>query len=90
MRLQIISDGTAAGIKIVDADTGEELENVLKASWTAKGWKPQASCELLLTRVPVVVIGQGHPSLFLSRLRDAWRRIWIRLGFSANDQTAVS
>ena len=33
MKLKIVSDGTRAGTKVVDADTGEVLEGVHMLSW---------------------------------------------------------
>ncbi len=33
MKLKIISDGTAAGSRVVDADTGEEVEDVCSLAW---------------------------------------------------------
>lgn len=37
MKLKIISDGTARGSRVVNADTGEEVENVSSVSWHLDG-----------------------------------------------------
>lgn len=37
MKLKIISDGTASGSRVVDADTGEEVEDVSSVTWHLDG-----------------------------------------------------
>ena len=35
IQLKIISDGTAGGTRVVDADTGRIISRVISATWTA-------------------------------------------------------
>ena len=34
MKIEILSDGTSAGTKVVNADTKEPIENIAKITWT--------------------------------------------------------
>lgn len=47
MKLKIISDGTSAGTKVVNAETGEELKNVVRIQWEIEGrGRARATIEL--------------------------------------------
>lgn len=56
MKLKLISDGTPNGTKIVNSETGEELEDVYSAHFIAKAnhspylimkvWMPQVSIDI--------------------------------------------
>lgn len=47
MRLKIVSDGTPPGTKLVDADTGAEVQNVCGLRWSLQaGELSRATVEL--------------------------------------------
>ncbi len=60
MRIKIISDGTVHGTQIVNADTGEEIEYVVRAEWKIVASAPRnlATATLELWNVPVEIVGE--------------------------------
>jgi hypothetical protein len=36
LRLKIVSDGTVAGTRLIDEETGQKISNVKKITWTAE------------------------------------------------------
>lgn len=58
MKLKIISEGTAGTTKVVNAETGEELENVVAVMWEANAHKgPDAACQISLMKVQLECLG---------------------------------
>ncbi len=58
MRVKIISDGTARGTRVVNADTGEAIGGVVGIHWhlTVKGVIADVTLDLL--KVPVELKGE--------------------------------
>lgn len=57
MKIKIVSDGTAWGTKVVDADTGETLEKVISVSWEHDLHRsPEVT--ITVTEVPVEIVGK--------------------------------
>jgi hypothetical protein len=48
MNIKIVSDGTWYGTKIIDSDTGETINNVIKVEWSLSVEKKIADCVLTL------------------------------------------
>lgn len=60
MKLKVVSDGTCGGTKVVNAETGEELENVVAVMWeanTARGLNSVAQISLM--RMSVECVGEA-------------------------------
>jgi hypothetical protein len=57
VKLKIISDGTAHGTRIVNADTGEEVEGVVSVFWEVSTDDELAYAELKFLALPVEVVG---------------------------------
>ena len=53
MNIKIVSDGTRAGTVVLNADTGEKLNNVVSAEWTIDAREKRSVCVLKLKDVPV-------------------------------------
>ena len=60
MRVRIVSDGTAQGTKVVNADTGEEVEKVLFVSWglVVEDGTSTAMCELRNVPCDIVTLAR--------------------------------
>jgi hypothetical protein len=58
MKIKIISDGTSAGTKIVDQDTGEFLNNAVSVTWRISV-HGTAVATVTLRDVPVDVVGEA-------------------------------
>jgi uncharacterized protein YrrD len=57
LQIKIVSDGTLAGTKVVDKDTGEMVHNVSKVVWKLSTDMPLATAVLTFGKVPVEVVG---------------------------------
>ena len=57
MRIQIISDGMPGGTKVVDQDSGEELEQIRSIKWWIEV-DDIGRCLVEFVDVPVQVIGE--------------------------------
>jgi len=57
MKIKIISDGTSFGTKIINIDTGEELDSVIKIQWN---YEASNIAEAIITfeETPVELIGK--------------------------------
>lgn len=55
MRVKVVSDGTRSGTKIVHADTGEVLENVIFAEWTTEAFDGSTRLELTIAEPTVEI-----------------------------------
>ena len=59
MRLRIVSDGTPAGTKLIDADTGEQVNNVIKeVTWKMNGSDEYAEVTLKVVDMSVDLVGR--------------------------------
>lgn len=56
MKLKIVSDGTFLGTKVINLETGEELEDITKINWQIS-FPYGAEILLGLSNIPVEVIG---------------------------------
>src|SRR4051794_6150756 len=57
MRIQIISDGTPGGTRVVDVDTGDELRYVQAIAWECSV-RGLATVMLRVKNVPINVVGE--------------------------------
>jgi hypothetical protein len=57
MKLKIISNGQAIGTKIINADTGEEIEGIVSVKWQIDGPGELSKMELQFINIPVEVEG---------------------------------
>lgn len=55
MRVKIISDGTAVGTKLVNAETGELVENVTSLTWSATAGHGHGVANLTIEWVPAEI-----------------------------------
>ena len=60
MKLKIISDGTAWGTRVVNAETGEQIEYVSTINWfwEPKDWGARATIEVVNVEVDLEVDGR--------------------------------
>lgn len=63
MRLKIISDGTNAGTKLIDEDTGEMVHLIQKLTWEAdaKDFCTKVTVELI--NIPVEIVSKAEVEL---------------------------
>lgn len=62
MRIKIISAGMGRTTTIVNADTGEALENIKSVTWRVGPGGGPAVANIELVLVPVEVIGEVEPT----------------------------
>lgn len=55
MKLKIVSDGTAPGTKLVDAVTGEAVDNVIDIIWTVSAVDMISKAIVHMLAVPIDV-----------------------------------
>ena len=55
MKIKIISDGTSAGTKIIDEDSGEEIGSVSKVGWIAEAGEVKTRAVVEIINVPVEI-----------------------------------
>lgn len=58
MKIKIISDGTPNGTLVVDADTGEKVDNIYSIKWELLVTDGMADVELGILMVPVELVGK--------------------------------
>lgn len=58
MRIKIVSDGTPAGTRVVNEDTGEEIQRVIRVWWSIGAKDDFASATIVLKPVSVELIGE--------------------------------
>lgn len=71
MKLKIISDGTNAGTKLIDEDTGKMIHLIQKLSWEAdaKEWATKVTVEFI--NIPVEIISKAEVEL-LDYNKETW------------------
>lgn len=57
MRLKIVSDGTREGTKVVNAETGEEVENVVAVRWEGDARNPDTYAQISLMKIQAEFLG---------------------------------
>lgn len=60
MKLKVISDGTAQGTKVVNAETGEELENVFGVQWSLDVRNGQSVATIGVMQVMMESLGEAQ------------------------------
>lgn len=70
MKIKIVSEGRGATTKVIDADTGEPLQNIDKVSWSVEA-KGLANAVVEFINVPVDVIGEFLPKTDNEAGKDA-------------------
>ena len=72
MKIKIISDGTVQGTKVIDKDTGAELEGVVSIEWSvaprSRGSGFEFHTRLVLEEVPVTIVNDAIKRYELSDL----------------------
>ena len=58
MKIKITSDGTIAGTKVSNVETGEQLENVSAINWTGDAASGQVVAHLNVVAVPVELVAK--------------------------------
>jgi len=58
MKIKIISNGTAFGTKVVNAETGENVENISEIVWRCSVANKIAEADLRFNEVETDVIGE--------------------------------
>jgi hypothetical protein len=71
MKLKIISDGTNAGTKLIDEDTGKMVHLIQKLSWEANAKEPFAKVTVELINIPVEITSKAEVEL-LDYNKDNW------------------
>lgn len=71
MKLKIVSDGTNAGTKLIDEDTGEMIHLIQKLTWEAdvKNFSTKVTVELL--NIPVEIVSKVDVEL-LDYNKETW------------------
>lgn len=59
MKLKIHSKGTPGSTRVMDAETGEELANVMGVSWNCTGGSETATAVITVERVPVTLVADS-------------------------------
>ena len=59
MKVKIISDGTRAGTKIVNAETGESIEGIVSAQFTITVDREFADLIIWLKKIPAELQGDA-------------------------------
>jgi hypothetical protein len=72
MRIKLVSDGTPRGTKVVNAETGEEIEHVVSAQYEISKSLPIGALYLII-RAPLVEIEASAEVHVLPRLKDDTR-----------------
>lgn len=57
MKLKVISDGTALGTKVINAETGEAIENISRISWELDASVYIAQAVIEVIEIPVELTG---------------------------------
>lgn len=60
MRLKIVSDGTRKGTHVVDAKTGEELQDITDLQWNIKADSYMSRAVITILRPTVDVTGEAE------------------------------
>ena len=63
MKLKIVSDGTNTGTHLVDADTGERIQQISKLSWEASADSLLTTTTVELINIPVEIIAKAEVDL---------------------------
>lgn len=58
MKIKIVSDGTARETRVVNAETGEEVENVTRVAWNCTA-PERARATVEFVGVPIEAIGES-------------------------------
>ncbi len=77
--IKIVSQGSGAKTKVYDADTGEQLKNVTKVTWTCEAGG-LATCTMEMVKVQVEVNGtmKAKPS-FVKKFKNYVLGKWTKV-----------
>lgn len=64
MKLKIISDGTNAGTKLIDEDTGETIGGISSLIWEASAEKALTKVTVELFNIPVEITSKAEVDLY--------------------------
>lgn len=64
MKLKIISDGTNAGTKLINEDTGEAIHLIQKLSWECNVEDMVSKVTIELLNIPVEIVSKADVELF--------------------------
>ncbi len=64
MKLKIISDGTNAGTKLIDEDTGEAIGGISKLIWEANATDVLTKTTIELFNIPVEILSKAEVDLY--------------------------
>lgn len=59
MKLKVVSDGTPQGTKVLNAETGEEVDNVYAVTWEARADKPESMAQISLAKIEIEALGEA-------------------------------
>lgn len=63
MRLKIISDGTNAGTKLIDEDSGEMIHLIQKLTWEADAKEMMTKITVEFINIPVEIVSKAEVEL---------------------------
>lgn len=63
MKLKIISDGTSAGTKLIDEDTGEMIHLIQNLTWQQSGEDYASKVTIELINIPVEIVAKAEVEL---------------------------
>lgn len=64
MKLKIISDGTNAGTKLIDEDTGESVSGISSLTWEASAEQVLTKVTVELFNIPVEIVSKAEVELY--------------------------
>ena len=73
MNIKIISDGTSKGTKVVNAETGEDVEYVQHIEWQL-GVGELSDCTLKFIKVPIEFVGNDMEEIEITKVGDRCRQ----------------
>jgi hypothetical protein len=74
MKLKIISDGTNAGTKLIDEDSGEMIHLIQKLTWECNAKDHSTKVNIELLNIPVEIVSKAEVDLLEFKKENSYQK----------------